>query len=122
MSSRWTTPAFHANRTRNHGGTLRVARRARRRADGDCLPRPRSERHRAAVELSGLGIPLLPSHYPMKVERAGLSNTYTNYQGPDDVPRAILESVPVGSVLSQRPAPGTEVPPGTTVYIAVRKA
>jgi len=50
-----------------------VARRARRRADGDCLPRPRSERHRAAVELSGLGIPLLPSHYPMKVERAGLS-------------------------------------------------
>lgn len=53
-----------------------MARRARRGADGDRLPRPRSERHRAAVELGRLGIPLLPSHYPVEVQRAGLSGRH----------------------------------------------
>jgi hypothetical protein len=56
------------------------------------------------------------------VDQAGLNNTYPNYQGPEQVPKPALESVPVGHVLSQTPAPGTAVAPGTTVYLAVRKA
>ena len=56
------------------------------------------------------------------VEQAGLNNTYTNYQGPDQVPKAALEAVPVGHVLSHTPAAGAAVAPGTTVYLAVRKS
>jgi hypothetical protein len=52
---------------------MTAARRARRRADDDSLPCPRSSRHRAAVELGALGIALLPSHYPVEVQQAGLS-------------------------------------------------
>jgi len=52
----------------------------------------------------------------------GLQNSFTNYQGPGDVPAATLNRVPVGAVLSQTPAPGTILSPGTIVYIAVRKA
>jgi hypothetical protein len=55
------------------------------------------------------------------VATVGLQNSYTNYQGPGDVPQAALDQVPVGAVLSQIPPPGTAVAPGTTVYIAVRK-
>jgi hypothetical protein len=55
------------------------------------------------------------------VDQAGLANTYTNYQGPGQVPANVLASVAVGSVLSQNPAPGTAAAPGTTVYLAVRK-
>ena len=46
---------------------------------------------------------------------------YVNYQGPDDVPEDKLESVPVGHVLSQTPAPGKILPEGAKVLIAVRK-
>jgi hypothetical protein len=56
------------------------------------------------------------------VSNLGLQNYYTNYQGPGDVPAQALGSVPVGAVLSQMPAPGSVVTPGTIVYIAVRKA
>jgi hypothetical protein len=52
----------------------------------------------------------------------GLQATFANYQGPGDVPDAALNQVAVGTVLSQTPPPGTVVAPGTTVYIAVRKA
>jgi hypothetical protein len=55
------------------------------------------------------------------VEQAGLNNTYTNYQGPGQVPKAVLDAVPVGHVLSQTPAPGAAVAAGATVYLAVRK-
>lgn len=51
----------------------------------------------------------------------GLTNTFANYQGPSDLPAATLNQVAVGAVLSQIPAPGTPVAPGTTVYLAVRK-
>jgi len=58
-----------------------------------------------------------------RIEQAGLSNTYTNWQRVTDVPpdarKAFLDT-PVGSVVSQRPQPGTYVPKGTTVYIAAR--
>jgi hypothetical protein len=56
------------------------------------------------------------------ISSLGLQNTFTNYQGPGEVPAAALNQVPVGSVLSQTPAPNTAVAPGSTVYIAVRKA
>lgn len=52
----------------------------------------------------------------------GLQNTYTNYQGSGQIPDSVLRSVPAGAVLSQTPAPGTLVAPGTTIYLAVRKA
>jgi len=56
------------------------------------------------------------------VEGAGLNNTYTNYQGPGQVPKPVLDSVPVGHVLSHTPTAGTAAAPGATVYLAVRKA
>ncbi|TAK22175.1 MAG: PASTA domain-containing protein [Chloroflexota bacterium] len=56
------------------------------------------------------------------IDQAGLANTYTNYQGPGDVPPAVLGTVAVGSVLSQSPNPGTNVGAGTTVHLAVRRS
>jgi hypothetical protein len=56
------------------------------------------------------------------VTRAGLANTYVNYQGPGDISVAALQSVPIGAVLSQIPAPGATVPRNTTVFLAARKA
>lgn len=55
------------------------------------------------------------------IEAYLLNNTYTNYQGPEDLPEEVLNRVPPGYVLSQNPAPGTRAVRGTTVYIAVRK-
>ncbi|MCL5074150.1 MAG: protein kinase [Chloroflexi bacterium] len=55
------------------------------------------------------------------IEKARLRNTWPNYQGPGDVPESDLKKVPVGHVLSQTPAAGTLVEPGTTVYLAIRK-
>lgn len=55
------------------------------------------------------------------IEAAGLNNTYSNYQGPGDVPPHVLASVPPGNVLSQTPQPGSRVPRGSVVYLAVRK-
>jgi len=56
------------------------------------------------------------------IEAAGLNNSYSNYQGAEDVPdRAFFNSVPPGAVLSQQPAAGTRVGRGSTVYIAVRR-
>jgi hypothetical protein len=55
------------------------------------------------------------------ITAVGLQTTYVNYQGPGDVPPDVLNTVPVGHVLSQMPQPGTPVPRGTTVYLAVRK-
>lgn len=39
---------------------------------GQHIPKSRSERHRVALDLAALGIPLLPSHYPIEVEPASL--------------------------------------------------
>jgi len=55
------------------------------------------------------------------IEAAGLSNTYMNYQGPGDIPESALQTAPPGHVLSQTPAPGSQLPPGSVVYLAVRK-
>jgi hypothetical protein len=55
------------------------------------------------------------------IAAVGLATTYTNQQGPGDVPAAVLATVDVGQVLSQSPSAGTAVPKGTTVYLAVRK-
>ena len=56
------------------------------------------------------------------ISNSGLQNSFTNYQGPSDVPASVLNQVPVGAVLSQNPPGGTLLGPGSTVYIAVRKA
>jgi hypothetical protein len=56
------------------------------------------------------------------VEQAGLANTYPNYQGPGQVPPQILQTIPVGSVISQTPSSGSVVAQGTVVYLAIRKA
>jgi len=55
------------------------------------------------------------------INAVGFQTSYANDQGPGDVPASILDSVPVGHVLSQNPAPGSPQPRGTTIYIAVRK-
>ena len=57
------------------------------------------------------------------VRSLGLTTTYVNYQRAQDIPkdeRWRLDHVAPGSVLSQTPAPGTVVDPGTIVYLAVR--
>jgi serine/threonine-protein kinase len=55
------------------------------------------------------------------IREAGLRTAPPNYQGPNDVPRQLLEQVRPGEVLSQTPQGGSMVEPGTTVYIAVRR-
>jgi hypothetical protein len=49
----------------------------------------------------------------------GLQNTFSNYQGPADVPVAILNQFAVGSVISQTPVSGTLVTPGSAVEIVI---
>jgi len=56
------------------------------------------------------------------INESGLMTTYVNYQTINEVTnKPFFRSVAPGAVLSQNPAPGTEVPPGTKVYLAVRK-
>jgi len=56
------------------------------------------------------------------INESALMTTYVNYQTINDVPdRRFFLSIPVGSVLSQHPAPGTKVPRGTRIALAVRK-
>jgi serine/threonine-protein kinase len=53
----------------------------------------------------------------------GLATTFVNYQRPDEIPAGEqwrLAQVAPGCVLSQSPASGKLVDPGTTVYLAVR--
>jgi vancomycin resistance protein YoaR len=57
-----------------------------------------------------------------QITSLGLQTTFANYQGPGDVPAAVLNQVNVGAVLSQIPPPGAMVAAGTTVYLAIRKA
>lgn len=57
-----------------------------------------------------------------RIEAAGLRTTYINWQEASDVAdRDYYYRIPVGHVLSQTPAPGTEVQPLEIVYIAARK-
>ncbi len=55
------------------------------------------------------------------ISEAGLSTTYVNWQGRDQLPQEILNAVPINHVLSQIPEAGKWVERGTTVFIAVRK-
>lgn len=56
------------------------------------------------------------------INQSGLMTTYVNYQTVNDVPdRSYFLSVRPGAVLSQLPQPGTRVPRGTRVFLAVRK-
>jgi len=56
------------------------------------------------------------------VNESGLSTTYVNYQTADEVPdRSYFLSIAPGSVLSQLPPAGTQVPRGTRIFLAVRK-
>ncbi len=56
------------------------------------------------------------------INESGLMTTYVNYQTINEVPdRTYFLSIRPGAVLSQLPQPGTQVPRGTRVYIAVRK-
>ncbi len=52
----------------------------------------------------------------------GLQSAAASYLGPGDAAPAVLNAVPVGAVLSQSPASGTVVNPGSAVSIAVRKS
>ncbi len=59
-----------------------------------------------------------------RVEQAGLTNTYTNFQVESDVPesaRPFFQSIAPGSVLSTSPGPGEKVLKGSAVKLAVRK-
>src|SRR5262249_29253037 len=56
------------------------------------------------------------------INQSGLMTSYVNYQSVNDVPdRSFFLSIPPGAVLSQLPQPGTQVPKGTKVFIAVRR-
>lgn len=56
------------------------------------------------------------------ISESGLMTTYVNYQTANDVAdHAYFRSIPRGGVLSQQPPPGTSVPRGTKVLLAVRK-
>lgn len=58
------------------------------------------------------------------IREAGLSTTFSNPQGPNDVSeqsRWVFGVVPVGGVISQQPAAGEWVERGTVVRIAIRK-
>lgn len=53
---------------------------------------------------------------------ANLANSpWVNYQGHNQLPAELLTQVCVGCVLSTTPPPGSEVPPGTVVNMAVRQ-
>jgi len=59
-----------------------------------------------------------------RIDEAGLSTAYTNYQTESDIPEALLsffQSVQPGHVLSSDPVAGTQLPRGTVIHIAVRK-
>jgi LCP family protein required for cell wall assembly len=56
------------------------------------------------------------------INDSGLMTTYVNYQTASQVPdQKFFYSIPVGAVLSQNPQPGTKVPRGTRVALAIRK-
>jgi 1A family penicillin-binding protein len=56
------------------------------------------------------------------IDAAGLRNTYTNYQGLDDVAdKALHARTAAGHVLSQSPGAGQRLPPGSIVYLAVKR-
>lgn len=56
------------------------------------------------------------------INESGLMTSYVNYQTINDVPdRTFFQKIQPGHVLSQLPQPGTTVPRGTRVFIAVRK-
>lgn|GEM_PF-410799 len=56
------------------------------------------------------------------INNSDLMTTYVNYQTAAEVAdKKFFNSVDPGAVLSQSPAPGTEVSPGTRVSLAVRK-
>jgi hypothetical protein len=56
------------------------------------------------------------------INESDLMTTYVNYQTIDQVPdHALFLSTPPGAVLSQLPPPGTQVPRGTRIMLAVRK-
>lgn len=65
---------------------------------------------------------LLADEAQRRIEAAGLRTTYINWQEVADVAdRDFYYRTPVGHVLSQTPAAGTEVQPLEIVYIAARK-
>lgn len=56
------------------------------------------------------------------ISESGLQTTYVNYQTINEVPdKTFFNTIRPGYVLSQLPQPGSEVPRGTKIYIAVRK-
>src|SRR5262249_53566077 len=58
-----------------------------------------------------------------RIDEAGLMTTYVNYQMAGDVAdQKYFLSIAPGHVLSQSPRPGTSVPRGARILLAVRKA
>ena len=59
------------------------------------------------------------------IEQLGLKTTYVDHQALGDVVpanRAYFQSFAPGTVVSQSPPPGTTLPRGTPVYLAVRES
>ncbi|HLZ08383.1 MAG TPA: PASTA domain-containing protein, partial [Chloroflexota bacterium] len=73
------------------------------------------------VRVPGL-VGLLEVQAKPLIARAGLTTTFSNYQGPGDIPSETLKRVGIGSVLSQTPPSGALVPKGSQVFLAVRKS
>lgn len=81
-------------------------------------PTPKSSERVIVPDLIGLP----EAEAQRLIAEAGLGTTYVNFQTINDVAdRSYFLSIPPGDVLSQSPRPGTEVPRGTRVYLAVRK-
>jgi LCP family protein required for cell wall assembly len=93
-------------------------------------PSPSPTRSSRAPSAGATDLVIVPSLIRMAeavaqrtIADAGLMTSYINYQTAADVPdRAYFRSIPPGAVLSQSPAPGTRVPRGTKVILAVRKS
>ncbi len=83
------------------------------------LPGPVGRTQNGRVIVPSL-VGMSETHARAVIAQYELTATYTNYQGPSEVPPHILASVPPGHVLSHQPAPGSEVFPGTPVHLAVR--
>jgi LCP family protein required for cell wall assembly len=82
---------------------------------------PVTDRAGQVVVPSFIGLP--EAFAQRAIMESGLMTTYVNYQIASDVAdKAYFLSIPPGAVLSQLPAPGTHVPRGTKVALAVRKA
>lgn len=86
-------------------------------------PKPAAVQPPSNVSIVPAVVGLPEAQARVAIQNAGLNNTYTNYQTANDVvDKALFNRTQPGGVLSQNPAPGAQLPRGTTVFIAVRRS